>query len=131
MTLSPELLALLRKPSLCFIATTMPDGSPQLTETWVDTDGENVVINTVAGFQKLRNIERDPRVAVAIADADEPTRYVQVRGTVIETRTEGAAEHINELAHKYLGTDYPWYGGRDQTRVMLIISPEKVSSPRS
>jgi PPOX class probable F420-dependent enzyme len=128
MTLSPELLTLLRKPSLCFIATTMPDGSPQLTETWVDTDGENVIINTVAGFQKLRNIERDPRVSVAIADSEQPTRYFQVRGTVIETRTEGAAEHINELAHKYLGTDYPWYGGRDQVRVMLIIKPGKVGS---
>lgn len=128
MTLSPELLALLNKPSLCFIATTMPDGSPQLTETWVDTDGENVVINTVQGFQKVRNIARDPRVSVAIADSDNPTRYFQVRGTVIETRTEGAARHIDALAQKYLGTDYPWYGGRDQVRVMLIIRPDRVGA---
>ncbi|MEF2977578.1 PPOX class F420-dependent oxidoreductase [Subtercola sp. YIM 133946] len=128
MTLSDELLGLLRKPSLCFIATTMPNGSPQLTETWVDTDGENVVINTVEGFQKVRNIARDPRVSVAIADAENPTRYFQVRGTVIETRTEGAAEHIDALSHKYTGQNYPWYGGRDQTRVMLIIRPDKVGS---
>ena len=130
-TLPAGLLELLSQPAPCYIATTMPDGSPQLTETWVDTDGENVVINTVAGFQKLRNIERDPRVAVAIADPDQPTRYVQIRGRVIETRTEGAAEHIDQLAHKYLGTDYPWFGGRDQIRVMIVISPDKVSSPRS
>lgn len=55
-----DLVDLLRRPSVCFIATTMPDGSPQLTHTRVDTDGDNVLINTVSGFQKVRNIERDP-----------------------------------------------------------------------
>jgi hypothetical protein len=58
------LLALLRQPSPCYLATLMPDGSPQLTQTWVDTDGEHILINSVAGFQKIRNIERDPRVAL-------------------------------------------------------------------
>jgi hypothetical protein len=64
--LPEDLVALMRGASLCFISTTMPDGSPHLTETWVDTDGAHVLINTVEGFQKVRNIRRDPRVAVAV-----------------------------------------------------------------
>jgi PPOX class probable F420-dependent enzyme len=127
MTIPDDLLELLRGTALCFVATTMPDGSPQVTETWVDTDGTHVVINTVAGFQKLRNVERDPRVAVAIADPDEPTRYQQVRGRVVSTETEGAVDHIEALAQRYLGTAYPWFGGRDQQRVIVRILPEKIS----
>jgi hypothetical protein len=64
MNLPDGLLSLLGQPSPCFLATSMPDGSPQLTQTWVDTDGEHILINSVAGFQKIRNIERDPRVAL-------------------------------------------------------------------
>ena len=67
MDLPEDLITLLRQPSPCFLATLMPDGSPHMTETWVDTDGEHVVINTVQGFQKVKNVERDPRVAVCIA----------------------------------------------------------------
>ncbi|MBA8795459.1 PPOX class probable F420-dependent enzyme [Friedmanniella endophytica] len=125
--MTDDLHALLRGRALCFIATTMPDGSPQLTETWADTDGEHVLINTVAGFQKLRNVERDPRVAVAVADPEHPVRYLQVRGRVVETRTDGAAEHIEALAQKYTGAPYAWYGGRDQQRVLLVIAVDKVS----
>ena len=80
MELSQNLLELLNRPSTCYIATTMADGSPQLTQTWVDTDGEHILINSVQGFLKVRNIERDPRVAVAVSDPDNPRRYFQVRG---------------------------------------------------
>ena len=71
MTIPDDLLALLRGAAPCFVATVMPDGSPQLTETWVDTDGENVVINTVEGFQKVRNLRRDPRVSLNVCDPDD------------------------------------------------------------
>jgi PPOX class probable F420-dependent enzyme len=127
MDLPEPLLTLLRKPSPCYIATTMPDGSPQITQTWVDTDGEHVIVNTVAGFQKVRNVERDPRVAVAVSDPDNPHRYFQVRGRVVQRTTEGGAEHIEKLAQRYLGTPYPWFGGRDQVRVMLVIEADSVS----
>lgn len=122
-----DVLALLRQPSRCYLATTMADGSPQLTQTWVDTDGEHIVINSVEGYLKVQNIARDPRVAVAIADPNNPSRYYHVRGRVIKMTTAGGAEHIEMLAHKYLGTPYPWYGGRDQVRVLLVIAPEKMS----
>lgn len=118
---------LLRQPSICYIATTMADGSPQLTQTWVDTDGEHVIINSVQGFVKLRNIKRDPRVAVVISDPAKPSRYFQVRGRVVDVTTEGAADHIETLAQKYLGKPYPWFGGRDQVRVIIVIKPGKVS----
>jgi PPOX class probable F420-dependent enzyme len=125
--LSEELIALLRQTSICFIATSMPDGSPQLTQTWADTDGEHILINTVQTHVKVRNIERDPRVAVAISDRNDPSRYFQVRGRVVTVTTEGAVDHIEMLSQKYRGKPYTWYGGRDQVRVILIIKADKVS----
>lgn len=128
MELPDNLIVLLRQASLCFLATTMPDGSPQLTQTWVDTDGEHIVINTVQGHQKARNVERDPRVAVSICDRSNPARYHAVRGRVINATTEGGAEHIEVLAQRYLGGPYPWYGGRERVRLVLTISADKVHS---
>ncbi|WP_406270101.1 PPOX class F420-dependent oxidoreductase [Actinacidiphila glaucinigra] len=127
MRLPADLLDLLHRPSLCFLATTMPDGSPQLTQTWVDTDGEHVLVNSVRGHVKTRNIARDPRVAVAVSDPDDPSRYFQVRGRVREVTTEGAEDHIEKLSHKYTGGPYPWYGGHDQVRVLFVIEAESVS----
>jgi PPOX class probable F420-dependent enzyme len=105
----------------------MPDGSPQLTQTWVDTDGEHVLINSVAGFQKIRNIERDPRVALTVSDPEKPHRYFAVRGRVLTVTEDGAADHIEKLAQRYLGGPYPWYGGRDQTRLLITIEADKIS----
>ena len=128
MDLPEELVALLREPAICFVTTLMPDGSPQITETWVDTDGKHVVINTVAGFQKVRNVGRDPRVALAIADPGRPSRHFTVRGRVLDVTGHGAAEHIDQLAQKYLGRPYPWFGGRDQVRLIMTIEADRVRS---
>jgi predicted pyridoxine 5'-phosphate oxidase superfamily flavin-nucleotide-binding protein len=78
----------------------MPDGSPQVTQTWADTDGEHVVINSVQGHQKVRNAGRDPRVAVNVCDVSRPSRYYAIRGRVIAIITEGGAEHIEALARR-------------------------------
>ncbi|MGA2012862.1 MAG: TIGR03618 family F420-dependent PPOX class oxidoreductase [Solirubrobacteraceae bacterium] len=118
----------MREASPCFISTAMPDGSPQLTQTWVDTDGAHILINTVEGFQKVKNIRRDPRVAVAVSDRSNPSRYYAVRGAVVSITGHGAAGHIEQLAQRYLGTPYPWYGGRDQTRLILTIEAHKIHS---
>src|SRR5258705_13806547 len=96
--LNEELLTLLRQPSICYLSTLMADGSPQLTQTWVDTDGEHVIINSVQTHLKIKNIARDPRVAVAISSPDKPARFVQVRGRVLQVTTDGAAEHIEALS---------------------------------
>ena len=127
MTLPDNLLSLLSQPSTCYVSTIMADGSPQLTQTWVDTDGDHIVINTVKGFVKLRNMERDPRVAVAVADPADARRHLQVRGHVVATTTEGGAEHIEMLSQKYLGEPYAWHGGRDSVRVIVTIEADSIS----
>ena len=128
MNLPEGLIAVLRQPSPCFLATLMPDGSPQLTRTWVDTDGKHVVINTVQGHQKVKNVERDPRVTVNVCDVSSPSRYYAIRGRVVGITAEGGAEHIETLAQRYLDAPYPWYGGRDQVRVILTIRADKIAA---
>ena len=127
--LPTELLDLLRRPSPCFIATVMPDGSPQLTQTWVTTDGEHIVINVVDGLQKARNIERDPRVAVNIVDPDDTSRHYAVRGRVIATTTEGGAESIDEISQKYLGRPYPNFRGVPETRRIVTVAADSITPP--
>jgi PPOX class probable F420-dependent enzyme len=124
--LPDELLELLRRPSLCFVATLMPDGSPQLTQTWVSTDGQYIVINTPDWSQKARNVVRDPRVAVNIADPDNPRHYFAVRGRVVAATTEGGAQNIDEISDKYLGRPYPGFGGGPETRMILTIEADSV-----
>ncbi|WP_406813188.1 PPOX class F420-dependent oxidoreductase [Mycobacterium sp. M23085] len=123
------LLDLLGRPSPCFVATVMPDGSPQLTQTWVTTDGEHVVINIVEGLQKARNIARDPRVAINVADPDNVARFYAIRGRVIKTTTEGGAQSIDELSQKYLGRPYPNFRGVPETRVIVTIEADSIAEP--
>ena len=127
--LDEPLVALLRSGATCYLATTMPDGSPQLTQTWVDTDGENVVINVVDGMQKARNVARDPRVAVNVVDPDDVFRFFQVRGRVVRATQEGGEEGIDALSMKYLGRPYPRFDGGG-ARLVLTIAADSVSSPR-
>jgi PPOX class probable F420-dependent enzyme len=123
----PDRLAdLLQAPSTALIATTDPDGSPHLTEVWVDTDGKHVLVNTVQGFRKLKNIERDPRVAISILDQNDAATYYSLAGTVISADLEGAAEHIDRVSHKYTGGPYPNYSGRPQVRVLLTIRVDRI-----
>ena len=129
-TLPEDLLDLLRRPSPCFVATLMPDGSPQLTETWVTTDGQNVVLNIVGGMQKAKNVARDPRVAVNVVDPDDVTRFYAVRGRVVSMTTDGARASIDEISQKYLGIPYPNFSGNpDETRVLITIEADKVTPP--
>jgi len=128
--LPDALLDLLHQPAICYIATTMPDGSPQLTQTWVSTDGENVVINIVEGHQKARNFARDPRVAVNVVDPDNVFRFYAVRGRVVSMSTKGGLDSINEISHKYLGIPYPNFSGNpDEIRVLVTIEADKVTLP--
>ena len=98
------------------------------TQVWVDTDGEHVIVNSVDTHLKVRNLRRDPRVAVTISDPAHPGGFYQVRGRAISITEEGGPEHIEMMAQKYTGGSYPWYGGRDQVRVVITIEAEKVSS---
>jgi PPOX class probable F420-dependent enzyme len=120
---------LLKEKHLAVIATLMPDGSPQTTPVWVDVepDGSHVLINTVEGHLKAKNIERDPRVSVTVVDSQNAWRNVVVRGTIVEKRghDDGASEHIDVLARKYTGKDrYPLREG--ERRMILRIKPTHV-----
>src|SRR5947208_277244 len=128
--LSPSGVKLLQEKHLAILSTIMPDGSPQATPVWVDVepDGTHILINTVAGHLKHRNIQRDPRVAVTVIDSQNPFRTVVVRGKIVEQRgpDQGANDHIDKLAKKYLGRDQ--YQQREgETRIMLRIKPTHVA----
>lgn len=101
-------LDLFSKRAFAHIATLIPDGSPQVSPVWVEYDGNSVVVNTAIGRQKDLNVRRDPRVALAIQDPDNPYRKLLLRGKVAEIITDGAEGHIDALAVKYTGEKYAW-----------------------
>ena len=109
------------------LATIMDDGSPQATPVWFNTDGEYLLINSAKGRTKDRNMRARPSVAVAIIDPKDPYRYIQLRGKVVEITEEGARQHIDALAKKYLDKDeYP--GPPDETRVTYKIKIQKANT---
>ncbi len=115
------------KKAFAYAATVMPDGTPQVTPVWIDYDGQHVVFNTAKGRVKERNLQQNPLVAVAVVDPENPYRYVQVRGRVQLTE-EGADEHINKLAYKYLGVDEYPYRAPGEERIIVKITPTAVST---
>jgi PPOX class probable F420-dependent enzyme len=127
--LSEEQAELVRQPYIGFLATRMPDGSPQVTPIWVDTDGENVLFNTAQGRVKERNLRRDPRVAFSMVDIHAPEdRALAVRGRAEFIDGDGDA-HIDKLAKKYLGADeYPWRV-QGEKRLIVKIVAESIINP--
>lgn len=115
---------LFQKKAFANLGTLMPDGRPQVTPVWVDFDGEHVLFNSAKGRQKDRNVRRDPRVALAIVDPDNPYRYMEIRGTVIEITEQGAAASIDKLAKKYMGLDKYPYSQPGEVRVLYKIRAE-------
>jgi PPOX class probable F420-dependent enzyme len=119
---------LFSKRAFAALTTLMPDGSPQTTPVWVDTDGEYVIFNSAKGRQKDRNVRRDPRVALAIVDPDNPYRYLEIRGKVAEITEQGADAHIDKMAKKYLGQDKYPYRQPSEVRVIYKIRPEHTTT---
>jgi PPOX class probable F420-dependent enzyme len=117
--------------NLATVVTLMPNGQPQALLTWVDSDGEYVLVNTEPQRQRARNIRRDPRITVLIHSDADPWDWSEVRGRVVETIDGSEArEHIDKLSRKYVGTDYRNPIG-PQGRVILKIAADKVNTPRS
>src|SRR3989442_8554511 len=119
---------LFQKRAFGSLGTLMPDGRPQVTPVWVDFDGEHVIFNSAKGRQKDRNVRRDPRVAIAIIDPDNPYRYLEIRGKVVEITEDGAGDHINKLSKKYLGNPVYPFRKPGEVRVTYKIEPQKVNS---
>jgi PPOX class probable F420-dependent enzyme len=106
----------------------MKDGSPQVTPMWVDIENGYILVNTAIGRLKQKNISRDPRIALAIADRNNPYNMVTIRGEVIEQITGvPAEEHIDKLAKKYIGKDKYPYRSPGEERIILKIKPERIS----
>jgi PPOX class probable F420-dependent enzyme len=119
---------LFSKRAFASLATLMPDSSAQVTPVWVDLEGDLVIVNTARGRQKDKNMRRDPRVAMAIIDPENPYRYLEIRGRVAEITEEGADAHIDKMAKKYLGADKYPYRQPSETRVIFKIQPERVNT---
>lgn len=124
---------LFQSPIHGVLSTMMPDGSPQSSIVWIDYDGESVLINTTLERQKGRNMQANPRVALLVIDPQDASRWIQVRGRVIEITQEGAERHADKLTRRYTnkphfyGDIYPVARKEQETRVIVKIQPLKIS----
>ncbi len=116
---------LFQKKSFGAFTTLMPDGSPQTTPVWIDYRDGEIWVNSAVGRQKDKNVRRDPRVAIAVMDPENPYRYVEVRGRVRDITQDSADAHIDAMAQKYLGQDKYPYRQTGEQRVLYKISIEK------
>jgi len=119
---------LFKKKAFANLGTLMKDGSPQVTPVWCDYDGKHIRVNSARGRVKDLNIRRDPRVALAVVDPENPYRYIEVRGKVVEITEKGADDHINSLSNKYLGNPVYPFRQPGEVRVLYKIEPEKFSA---
>jgi PPOX class probable F420-dependent enzyme len=123
---SEQVAKLFKGKNFAHMATLMQDGSPQVTPVWIDVENGMILVNTAEGRTKQKNIARDPRIAISIADSFNPYNMVTVRGQVVEQTTKGADEHINKMAKKYLGLDKYPFAKPGEKRVLLKIKPDSV-----
>ena len=119
---------LFEKKTFASLGTLMPDGMPQVTPVWIDFDGRHVVVNSAKGRVKDRNMRRDPRVSMALIDPDNPYRYLQLQGRVVEITENGADAHIDKMAKKYLGQDKFSFRQHGEVRVIYKIEPDRVQT---
>src|SRR6185436_17340728 len=120
-------LDLFQKKAFAHLATLNEDGTPQVTPVWVDYDGKHVLVNSARGRRKDKNMERNGAVALSLQDPDNPYRYLEVRGRVEEITEDGADQHIDKMAKKYMGVDKYPFRQASETRVMYKIRPEHTS----
>lgn len=117
---------LLKGKNFCNVATLRADGSVHAAPVWVDVQDGRPTLNTAEGRVWPRNLERDPRVTLTVQNIENPYEYVEVRGRVAERTRDGADEHIDALAKKYMGVEsYPLRQPGEQ-RVIIRVEPEHV-----
>jgi PPOX class probable F420-dependent enzyme len=128
-TIPAEFMDLLtKKKAFVNLATVMPDGSPQVSPVWFDFAGGRIRVNTARGRVKDRNMQKNPAVALAILDPDNPYRHIAIRGRVVRSSEDGAVAHIDSLAKKYLDKDKYPFARPDEVRVIYEIEPLSVST---
>ena len=117
---------LLGGKSFAHVATVMEDGSPQVSPVWIDSEDGLIVFNTAEGRLKPLNLRRDPRVAISITDPENPYESLLIRGRAVELTHDGADEHIDALAKRYMGVEeYPMRQPGEQ-RLIVKVEPERV-----
>ena len=122
--LNDKARSLIDGPNLAFLAEVMEDGSPHVSPVWVELEDGYLTFNTAIGRLKERNMRRDPRVALSIADKDDPYDKVDIRGRIVEiVEGEEAERQIDTLAKKYIGQDtYPWRRP-GEVRLKVLVEP--------
>jgi PPOX class probable F420-dependent enzyme len=115
------------KKSFAHLATVMPDGSPQVTPVWFDYTGNKIRVNTARGRIKDRNMTQNARVALSIIDPDNPYAHIAIRGKIVRITEEGADDHIDSLAQKYMGKPKYPFRRPGEVRVIYEIEPTSVS----
>jgi len=125
MPLQPQVKSLLSRPNFAHLATVMADGSPTVAPVWVGLEGDRIVIGSGEGSLKVRNLRRDPRVALSIVDFNDPYEEAQIRGRVIEFRDDSNLEMKDKIAHKYTGAPFPMRDMRGS--VTLVVEVEKAT----
>ena len=118
---------ILEQPNFAHVATVRPDGTPHVTPVWVDVDDGHVVLNSAEGRVWPELAKRDPRVTITVQNHENPYEYVTIRGRVDDVIHEGADEHIDSMAQKYLGEEKYPYRQPGEERVMFRVRPEKVA----
>ena len=126
MALNDTIRAIVDGKNFATIATLNADGSPQTSPVWITRDGDDLLVSTVIGRLKERNLRRDPRASITVFDHDNPYNYFEARGPVSFTE-EGGFDLINDLSHKYVGSDYTGDEGTDNVRVIVRLTAEKVT----
>lgn len=127
MALSDDERAILAGGNPGHLATLRRDGSPHVTPVWVDVDGDDALVNTANGRDMANHVRRGARVALSVADRTTDSRALWLGGQVLDITTDGAREHADLMAHRYLGEDtHP--GPADEVRIILRIHPDSVHS---
>ena len=116
------------KKAFAHLATVSPGGQPQVTPVWIDADGDLILVNSAKGRVKDRNMRKSARVALSILDPDNPYRHLAVRGRVVAVTQNGAEEHIDRLAKKYLGLDRYPNRRPGEERVIYKIEPHSIAT---
>jgi PPOX class probable F420-dependent enzyme len=119
--------SVLQQPVFVHLSTLMPDGSPHTSPVWVDVEGDDILVNSAQGRVKDKNMRRDPRVAISLTDPNNPYKALTVRGKVKNVTTQGADDHIDRMAKKYLGKDKYPFRQPGEVRVIYRIEPQIVA----
>jgi PPOX class probable F420-dependent enzyme len=122
--LSEEIKALVRGANFGHVATLMRDGAPHVDPVWIDLEGNTILVCSGTGSLKAKNTKRDPRVGISVIAMDNPYREAQLRGRVVEHRSDSDFAVIDRISHKYTGKPFP-FRDKPAERVVLVIAVER------